>query len=515
MLKETNNHFKLTVTPVGDRKTVELTWQKPNEENDYTYKIYGRNTGEKSEFDEIRQYKINILEVHPGEDHLQNWISEYGLGQIECTSMHIDEFNERPEEMWNYDVVAFGFADVNGNKDLNMKSVIMLKEYIRSGRGVLFGHDTVTVNKKHFKAFAPNLNLIVEESDNRQITWCSTICVVKKGLLTTVPYELGKVNTKYRIPTSHSYFQYPYGDVWVKFESDQSPYLTTWKNCALIQIGHANGEATDEEQKLVVNTIFYLARRLRAVTYLNEEVDCNAVPSKPDIEAVTIEEKKICFKIKEAELGMRYDYYVQATRIDTGHITKSNIESVHVGPQIKGYAIAIDTNADTIPENKITVEKPMYEGTLSTLGGCYIHIKAIDEWDRASETLHYFVKSKAMKIGKVYKETELGWQRFSDKDSHILRSGDSGKNHSIVFNFEGSRLRLIQNVGSNHSAQTVCEIDGVTHMYSTHKNVGLYQVLTFEKLGLTYGKHQVKLYAKDGGEFDLDSIEIDEQGKLY
>lgn len=537
MLKKTADNFKLTLMPLGDRKAVMLKWHKPNEESNYTYKIYGRHTGAEETFSELRQYKIRVLEVHPGEAHLGNWIAEYGLGQIEYHAMYIDEFNEKPEEMWNYDVIAFGFADVNGNKDLNMKSTLMLKEYIRAGGGVLFGHDTVTVHKKHFQAFAPNLNLIVEESDNRQITWCSTICVAKKGLLTTTPYELGKVNTKYRIPTSHSYFQYPYGDLWVKFESDQSPYLTTWKNCALIQTGHANGEATDEEQKLVINTIFYLAQNLKVETYLNESVPVNSKPTMPSIEGLKMDGGKISFNIKQAERKNGYEYYVQATRIDTGHTVNSTIEKIHLGPEIRGYAIAIDEEPDTIPADNIIVEGNSYEGELTTLGSCYIHVKAIDDMGRASKTQHYFVKSRQMKVGKVYKEAEVGWKRFDDRDPHILQEGDhwayetdekigtyketrtflkgsNSKAHSIVFSFEGSRLRLIQSLGSSHSAQVVCEIDGVPHIYSTRKSVGVYQVLTFERLGLSKGKHEVKLYAKDEGIFDLDAIEIDSDGYL-
>lgn len=537
MLKKTINKFELTITPLGDRKAIRLSWHKPDEENNYIYKIYGRHTGEKDEFSELRQYKIRVLEVHPGEAHLRNWVSEYGLGQIECNTMYIDEFNKRPEEMWNYDVIAFGFADVNGNKDLNMKSAIMLKEYIRAGGGVLFGHDTVMIHKKHFQAFAPDLNLMLEESDNRQITWCSTICIAKKGLLTTTPYELGKINTKYRIPTSHSYFQYPYGDVWVKFESDQSPYLTTWKNCALIQTGHANGEATDEEQKLVINTIFYLARNLKAETYLNENTEVRRIPTMPQVEVLKVEGEKISFNIKEAESGIRYEYYVEATRIDTGYKMKSTIESIHIGPSIIGYAIVMDTNPDTIPNDIVTVEGNSYEGTLTSLGGVYIHIKAIDELGKSSETLHYFVKSKLMKAGKVYKETEIGWQRFDDRDPHILKigenwtyetessmgtykntqtmiSGSNSRQHCLMFNFVGTRLRVIQSLGSNYSTQVVCEIDGIPHMYSVRKNVRLYQVLTFEKIGLPYGEHQVKIYAKDGAKFDLDAIEIDVEGKI-
>ncbi len=37
-------------------------------------------------------------------------------------------------------------------------------------------------------------------------------------------------------------------------------YLTTWNNVAMIQTGHSNCAATPDEQKVLANTLFYLAQ---------------------------------------------------------------------------------------------------------------------------------------------------------------------------------------------------------------------------------------------------------------
>ena len=36
-------------------------------------------------------------------------------------------------------------------------------------------------------------------------------------------------------------------------------YLTTWNNTAMIQTGHSRGESTEDERKVLANTLFYLA----------------------------------------------------------------------------------------------------------------------------------------------------------------------------------------------------------------------------------------------------------------
>uniref|UniRef100_UPI00261F0AC5 four helix bundle protein n=1 Tax=uncultured Capnocytophaga sp. TaxID=159273 RepID=UPI00261F0AC5 len=41
-------------------------------------------------------------------------------------------------------------------------------------------------------------------------------------------------------------------------EANYKYYLTTWNNTAMIQTGHSNGESTEDERKVLANTLFYL-----------------------------------------------------------------------------------------------------------------------------------------------------------------------------------------------------------------------------------------------------------------
>ena len=60
-------------------------------------------------------------------------------------------------------------------------------------------------------------------------------------------------------------------------------YLTSWGNCAMIQTGHSNGQATEDEQKIIANTLFYLGQltdETNASAYTAEDL---AAPDNPEI----------------------------------------------------------------------------------------------------------------------------------------------------------------------------------------------------------------------------------------
>ena len=46
-------------------------------------------------------------------------------------------------------------------------------------------------------------------------------------------------------------------------------YLTTWNNTAMIQTGHSNGNSTEDERKVLANTLFYL----KQLTHKKEILD--------------------------------------------------------------------------------------------------------------------------------------------------------------------------------------------------------------------------------------------------
>ena len=60
-----------------------------------------------------------------------------------------------------------------------------------------------------------------------------------------------------------------------------SYYLTTWNNTAMIQTGHSNGESTEDERKVLANTLFYLKQLTHKTEILDNSARDIADPNKP------------------------------------------------------------------------------------------------------------------------------------------------------------------------------------------------------------------------------------------
>ena len=58
-------------------------------------------------------------------------------------------------------------------------------------------------------------------------------------------------------------------------------YLTTWNNTAMIQTGHSNGQSTEDERKVLANTLFYLKQLTRKTEILDNSARDIADPNKP------------------------------------------------------------------------------------------------------------------------------------------------------------------------------------------------------------------------------------------
>ena len=59
-------------------------------------------------------------------------------------------------------------------------------------------------------------------------------------------------------------------------------YLTTWNNTAMIQTGHSNGESTEDERKVLANTLFYLKQLTHKTEILDNSARDIADPNKPE-----------------------------------------------------------------------------------------------------------------------------------------------------------------------------------------------------------------------------------------
>ncbi|MDF2572932.1 MAG: hypothetical protein K0R55_4536 [Sporomusa sp.] len=143
-------------------------------------------------------------------------------------------------------------------------------------------------------------------------------------------------------------------------------------------------------------------------------------------------------------------------------------------------------------------------------------------------------------VGQVLTAPEVGWKRYDDRDSNISYIGGawtveefSGDYNStltyipectsvtvindskIRFNFTGTSIRFIHTKHSQRSTAISYKIDGVLVGTANMQNATtVRQVLGFEKTDLISGEHHVEIYTGDGIRFDLDAVDIDENGEL-
>lgn len=215
---------------------------------------------------------IKVLNVYPtsGADGLKSWMNSYGKGKIDVTSVTIGDFNSKPGDYlgsagnWKYDEIVFGFWDCNANKDLSEAAAKLVDTYLSSGGAAIFGHDTITAagcgSHTNFNTLAKHVN--VEPGPWHSYPSGTEIQIAKKGIFTTYPWDIGEVGKKLTIPKSHVYGQTAKGEVWITFTFSGSDadkvYLSTYGNNAFIQTGHSNGAATEDEQKVIANIIFYM-----------------------------------------------------------------------------------------------------------------------------------------------------------------------------------------------------------------------------------------------------------------
>ena len=68
-------------------------------------------------------------------------------------------------------------------------------------------------------------------------------------------------------------------------------YLTTWNNTAMIQTGHSQGESTEDERKVLANTLFYLKQLTKKTEVLDNSARDIADPNKPENIVYKIDEQ--------------------------------------------------------------------------------------------------------------------------------------------------------------------------------------------------------------------------------
>lgn len=401
---------------------VDLDWSSYSKKN-VMFKGYQSKDGGKtwqtiSLMDYTSVKEIKVLQIYPIENakgQLKTWMETngYGKGIIKVDSVYIDDFNNNPNAYlsktngkWNYDVLFLGTWDSNNSKDLSVASKSLTESYINDGGGCIFGHDTIRWDTYNTAGALPNFTSLAKYVNITQNSYwaegksnaSTSVKIIKKGLFTTYPWNIGEIGTVLKIPAAHSVGQSGNGDIWLEFvnqtaipEGDKGNfYLTTYNNCAMIQTGHSNGAATEDEQKIIANLIFYNYQLSEATSVTDNSAMDTTAPNKPKVT-----EKDSKFYFSATDNGTTYKHKIEAyakndtsTPIDTSNITTSTVTT-----GIKGYRYLYDNNKDTVITSQNGTEVTSDAIPYSNEGG-YLHVASVDNAGNISETTTIVSKYK-------------------------------------------------------------------------------------------------------------------------
>lgn len=412
----------------GENETVSLSWKSSGGIRILPgYRLF-RKLGQEaytsiSTWDE--ESHIRILNLYPDEEKLYLWMNKplkdlkgsAGKGLLDIDSVSFDRFNKEPERYlldndknYKYDVIMFGCGDGNGGKDLNELSYNATLKFIQSGRGGLFGHDSVVQNRDQRHPWLARFGELLGLSfnSNNSLDGSGTkVDIVKEGTLTSYPWKLtGTLD----VPYSHVSSQYvdkEFGKnttIWMRYQGEAKAgnyYLISKNSVAMIQTGHS-GNSNDDEKKVLANTLCYL----KQYTIDHHAKD----PTAYDMEAPEVTNAdtyftstafdKMALRIEGRDKGTIYRYFVQTVpREEYSQILTSNEVKEEMKTGIKGFAVLVNEDSSQVPElcekSLLTgeiknfvkaVDEQAYVDIPSRYIGkeCYAHICAVDNSDNVS-----------------------------------------------------------------------------------------------------------------------------------
>ena len=342
-----------------------------------------------------------------------------------------------------------GTWDSNAHNAFTDNALNIIERYIEKGHGVLSGHDTIGANlgtKYGMSKLGDKFNI------TRGVWWGSQangydinyqwfigsnkVRITKKGFLTQFPWNLGPVGTVLNVPYTHTASNGAKGNVWMEFEkpemdiekdgnkialnqlpsgSNYSYYLTTWNNTAMIQTGHSNGNSTEDERKVLANTLFYLKQLTKKTEILDNSARDLENPNKPgNISTAVNEDNTTNIRFRRPEdNGSTYEYYVKG--LDGAREFTSDTKSATITTGVKKYKYAV-TEGDTDPEpdswkeattigetESINIGEVNYTGTPK-----YIHIKSVDGAGNESEVYRQKLEKPNAQEIEITKEVVNG-----------------------------------------------------------------------------------------------------------
>eukprot|EP00833_Pecoramyces_ruminatium_P009932 jgi/Orpsp1_1/1183964/evm.model.c7180000087405.1 len=453
-------------------------------------------------YDDIAD-KIKVLQIFPTDNaksQLKEWMidNKFGNELMDIDSYSIDDFNANPDSLlksnddWKYDVIFFGTWENQNNNNLNEDAIKAVEAFINSGRGCIMGHDTIGYTwgddgfnklREYFNIRIGRWNYENTPNINYQTSWgyySTTIQITKNGLFTTYPHNIGNIGMELSVPQTRTCANAAFTEnVWLRLVNatngqdysngiskeiieddgyDQLYYLSTYNNCAMIQLGHTcnsdyPNQATEEEQKILANLIFSLVQLHTSSSLIDNSAMDYEAPNAPTIVSTELKLNQISVNVTSTDNGTHYYYKVIEYNKDKYDIRQPESTAIKDGiiiSGIKGYRYVIDDKPDTgitiedgdfTDNDNITVDKDYNVQ--------YLHIAAVDGNDNISSTIHYKIsaKVKILSLESIPSDSGKGAAKLTWSSSD-----DDNKIYKVYKSTDGIEYQL---VGENNQDITI------------------------------------------------------------
>lgn len=427
-------------TNTGQDYSIDLAWNDiSNSDEQYGYRIL-RSSDDGKTWETRSTWNgsdsVSVLNIYPSgaSNYLINWMNNkdpetnepVGKGLFNIDTVYIGDYNKTPDDYlkssdgsYKYDVLMFGTSDCNSGTDLSELSVEATQKFIDSGRGVLFGHDTICMvggcYHPQFSKFADQTG--IKATGYSAYSPTTSVNVVNEGFLTSFPWNITGTLT---VPATHTTGQYSggtlKGTVWMKFANYGSynvdtetggtndAYLVTNNQIGMIQTGHSNGRATVDECKVFANTLFYLKQLTSSTGARDNSFYDITAPEKPSVNLNLTQYAKNNYSLNVTmtakDSGTKYHYRAEGLAKSGKENVLSNTVVSEAFADMKGFVAIADTSSDSA-KDRITYEsdgKTVADVIVSTDGKAdytmnnlkkgqkyYLHIFAVDNENNVSE----------------------------------------------------------------------------------------------------------------------------------
>ncbi|EOL47711.1 hypothetical protein [Enterococcus caccae] len=393
----TSGDFRLTAEnkwSQKDRKNyAALKWDKINDLSQSGYQLYQSEDGKTWNNRSLNYGKpIKVLNLYPDQirsNTLKGWMDSLNLkasdgsNLIQVTPVTLSDYNANPNAylkddagVYQYDVLMFGSWDTNNAKDISKNAAEETITYLDTGRGVLFGHDTVSDYSTRAEFYSHFKDLLgVGRRQTNSMTGSAEVRLINNGYLMKFPFELEN-DVVLNIPYAHNVElqDTTVGTTWLEFINPTAPwpnpilvdgnwrggwYLKTNNNVGMIQTGHSQGNSNLDERKIIANTLYNLAQ-VSLDNFANDQtVKDDQAPNKPNTNISCGKGGNFNIEIDASDEGKEYQWYIEAHTKSSGK-KKSDIVKEVIVSNIEGYFYEVTNSPKSNLKEKVEGYKDSY-----------------------------------------------------------------------------------------------------------------------------------------------------------